>query len=92
MYHIIEKIFSLFGSDLESYLNQAILYLSEEERADCFEILMETAADLLSSPNPVDLKLAEKAEFAASMLVPYDDHSLRGRIRFNDLDNKSRSL
>ncbi len=88
MQTIIEKILTLSRLDLTDYLDDVNQFLTEDERADCFETLMEMVSELILSGDSEDAALAEKAEFAASLLVPYDDHSLRGRIRFNKLENE----
>jgi hypothetical protein len=76
-------LFSMNDADFSDWASREVASWSEEQRVDTFELLMEMACDFLHQPGEDSARMALRAEIAASLIVPYDDHSLRGRIRFN---------
>jgi len=87
----LKMIFSLPDEDLEDYMKENLFFIDESTRVSLFEELMQMVADLVHGEDLAERLIAERAEKVAGLMNPYDDHQLRGLIRFNTLalDNKT---
>ncbi len=85
MDHFLKMLFSLPDSDLESYIEENLVFIDEATRINLFEELMQLVSDSLIEEEATELRIAERAEKISELINPYDDHKLRGLIRFNTL-------
>lgn len=83
--HFLKKLFSLPDSDLDSYIEENLVFMDEATRVNLFEELMQMVSDSLNDEDVAERRIAERAEKIAEFINPYDDHQLRGLIRFNTL-------
>jgi hypothetical protein len=83
--HFIKTLFSLSNDEIEEHINHNLVFMDESSRVELYGELMQMAADLLENEASNDSKIAERAEFIAGFINPFDDHKLRGLIRFNTL-------
>jgi hypothetical protein len=89
MESLLANLYSKSESDFAEWISHEVLLWTEDQRIETFDLLMSMVCDFLEQPNDQGGEMALKAEFAASLIVPYDDHSLRGRIRFNTIFQKN---
>jgi len=83
--HFLKMLFSLPDSDLDDYLEENLVFMEEATRVNLFEELMQMVSDSLNDEDLTERRIAERAEKIAELINPYDDHQLRGLIRFNTL-------
>lgn len=89
MESLLANLYSKSDHDFAEWISHEVLLWREEQRIETFELLMSMVCDFLGQADEQSCEMALKAEFAASLIVPYDDHSLRGRIRFNTIFQKN---
>ncbi len=85
MDHFLNMLFSIPDQDLGRFLEDQLVFIDESKRVGLFEELMEMVCESFDEEDLVARRIAERAERIADLMNPYNDHQLRGLIRFNTL-------